>query len=54
LASGGNPEVGNDGAAGHPGLSLCVQSRLAGERRAVLLHNRQPTVRVLAVLFGDL
>jgi hypothetical protein len=34
--------------------SFRICSRLAGERRAVLLHNGQPTVRVLAVLSGDL
>jgi hypothetical protein len=31
-----------------------MRSRLAGERRAILLPIRQLTVRALAVLFGDL
>lgn len=31
-----------------------MRSRLAGERRAILLHTRELTVRALAVLFGDL
>jgi hypothetical protein len=36
------------------GRSFRICPRLAVERRAILLHDRQPTVRVLAVLSGDL